>query len=108
MDEDTLLLRLDEWSKNMVAIARAVCGRKDEGVDEAGHSRWPCRECVQGVEKVTKYWFEALRLKAMAVQQRAERESLPLPKVDLAAAFFLGTSVLDPATSVTLEEWGAA
>lgn len=108
VDEDTLLRRLDAWSRNLVRIAEHVCGKKTEDVDERGHSKWPCEDCVKGVEKVTKYWFGALRLKAMHVQQRAEKESLDLPQVDLATAFFLATSVLDPATSVELEGWGAA
>jgi hypothetical protein len=108
VDEDTRLRKLDEWSKNLVSISKHVCGKKNDGTDEAGHNRWPCQECMIGVRKVTSYWHGALLLKSKAVRYRAEREGIELPMVDLATAFFLASSLLDPETAVTLGNWGAA
>jgi len=108
VDPDTRLRKLDEWSKNLVSISKHVCGRKNEGLDSGGHNRWPCQECMIGVRKVTSYWHGALLLKSKAVRYRAEREGIELPMVDLSTAFFIASAVLDPATSVELEDWGPA
>lgn len=107
VDEDTRLKRLDEWSKNLVSLARSMCTEKDEK-DERGHNKKPCDDCLKGVRHVTEYWFQALQIKASAVRQRAQKEKLDLPLVDLFEAFFIASSLLDPATSVELDDWGAA
>lgn len=107
VDEDTLLRRLDEWDRNLVAVARSFCTEKDEP-DARGHSKSPCEACLKGTRHVTEFWFMAMLTKARAVRQRAEKEGLDLPMVDLYQALFIASSLLDPATSVQIEEWGAA
>ena len=109
VDEDTLLRRLDEWSKNLHSLAKAVCQHKVVGIkDRRGHEVWPCVSCVKTVRHIVEYFFMAMHIKAKAVLEKAEKEGLELPLVNLHEAFFIASSMLDPATSVTLPEWGAA
>lgn len=107
MDEDTLLRRLDTWSKNLVEIATLVCPEEHAPKGVAKDAR-PCRFCMRVVSQVTRYWFNGLLVAMRAARARAKVQGVELPTVDLATAFFLGTSVLDPATSVELEGWGPA
>lgn len=107
VDEDTLLRRLDEWDRNLVAVARSFCTEKD-GPDARGHSKRPCEGCLKGARHVTEFWFMAMLTKARAVKQRAEKEGVDLPMVDLYQGLFIASSLLDPATSVALPDWGAA
>lgn len=108
MDEDTLLRRLDEWSKNLHALAKSICDHSTGLTDGRGHSLTPCVRCVKAVRHVTEYYFMAMITKAKAVRQRAEKEDKSLPLVDLEQGLFIASSLLDPATSVQIEEWGAA
>ena len=108
VDEDTRLRRLDEWSKNLFSLARACCDHAEDGEDSRGHAKRPCMRCMRTVRHVTEYWFMALHTKARAAEQRSEKEDLQLPMVDLFEALFIASSLLDPATSVAIEGWGAA
>src|SRR4051794_21712741 len=109
VDEDTLLQRLDEWSKNLHWLAKAICVHASvDAKDARDHNEWPCERCVKTVRHVTEYWFMALHTKARAAQKKAAREALDLPTVDLFEALFIASSLLDPCTSVQIEGWGAA
>lgn len=108
VDDDALLIRYNEWSKNLLAIARKICTAKGSGYDDAGHSKWPCPLCVKAVQDLTMYWHQALLIKAKHVRALAVDKEMDPPLVDLSEAFFIASSVLDPATSVELEDWGVA
>jgi hypothetical protein len=108
VDEDTRLLKLNEWSKNLHSLAHACCLHGEGGRDSRGHERRPCAECVKTVRHVTEYWFMALHIKAKAVADRAAKDKLELPMVNLREALFIASATLDPAVSVSLPEWGAA
>lgn len=107
VDDDVRLMRYDEWDKGLVNLARSMCTVKDES-DDRGHSKKPCSDCLKGVRHVTEHWFMAMHVKARAVLARAEKEGIELPMVNLHEAFFIASSLLDPATSVQIEDWGAA
>lgn len=108
VDEDTLLLRLDSWSKNLANLAKSICHHGAEGTDSRGHQARPCQWCMKTVRHVTEYWWMAMHIKAKAAVAKAEKDGLALPQVNLFEALYIASSLLDPCTSVTLPDWGAA
>lgn len=111
VDEDTRLLRLDEWSRNLVALAKAVCNHVDPAqgaLDERGHAKRPCTSCMKAVRHVTEYWCSALLVKAKAIEARAQRDKLEVPTMPLSTGVRIAASVLEPAVSVQIEGWGPA
>lgn len=107
VDPDTKLKKLDEWDRNIVSFARAICKERDEP-DARGHNKKPCAECVKTVRHVTECWFWLVLTKSKSVRQKANKIKAELPMLDLSQAFFVAAGLLDPEVAVTIPEWGAA
>ena len=103
VDDDTRTLRYDEWSKNIMAFAKAIGGHVPNEEDDEGRNKRPCPQCVTAARVITQLWFQVMMQK---YKNLSEKDEVPL--VGLDDAYFMAASLLEPEVSVQIADWGPA
>lgn len=97
MDDDVRTMRFDEWSKNLIEFAKAICDHVSDQADR------PCIWCVKAVGLVTRCWLMVLLKKNGLLRMKED-----VPAVGLDDAYFIAAGLLDPEVSVAIKGWGPA